>query len=888
MRFRYKDVKKRIETIGSEEVRQKNRFFMFLVVLAVALFVTAVFAAVFLAVGSFVEIIRNTPSIDRIDSVEPAKNKSIIYAADGSIMQELVESGSNRISVEYDAFPEDLINAVVTIEDSRFFEHEGVDVKGIIRAIGVALTQGNLREGASTITQQLIKNNLFDGGFETNYGDRLERKFQEQYLALQLEKQLDKKTILQYYLNTINFGNNCLGAEVASRRYFNKHVSELDLSECTVLVATTSSPARYDPIKHPENNQKRRQIILNYMLNNGCITQEEHDEALSTDVYKRVQAVAAGYTGVQTFSYFTDVVFEDVLSALENELGYSEAEAYSLLYSGGLRIYTTMEPELQKIVDQEVNNMNNYILVENGVTKTAMEYSLSYTLGIRDEGGHEFYYNETNVRNYFLDVAGKTDFELIFPTEEALREAATEFRDYILDATNGKIITENVVATLEPQTSVVLMDQSSGKVLAVSGGRGDKSKIGSLTLNRATQSTRQPGSTFKIVSTYAPALDLKGATLGTTYYDSELLIDGRPLHDWWGDFYVGYANIREAIMTSSNIVAVKCLENTVSENLALEYVKSFGITTLVPETDKSPVMTLGGLRYGCTNLEMTAAYATIANNGVYKEPIFWTKVTDQNGKTLLFNEQRTETVLKSGTAKLLTSAMQSTIEPEFVAFPRENVNSTNTYCRLPGIALAAKSGTTNDANDLWLIGYSPLYTVGVWCGFDESKVVGTGANYHRAIWSRIMEAIHKGRESEAADFDMSGLVKARICSKSGLLAKEGVCDECGDVNCHIYEEYFTPNTVPTEYCNRHVVCHICTTSEMLAGEYCPEKKVEDRIYFAIDDQDQDDVETDDTVFAIPEEFIGTTCDYHTTERIYDDDREETKEDEEGNRTDRSP
>ncbi len=877
MRFRKQDVKKRIETIGSEEMRQKNRFFMFLVVLAVALFVTAVFSGIFLAVGSFAEIIRNTPPMENIADVQPSKNKSIIYAADGSIMQELVESGSNRISVNYEDFPHDLIDAVITIEDSRFFEHEGVDVKGIIRAIGVALTSGNLSEGASTITQQLIKNNFFDGGFEKNYGDRLERKFQEQYLALQLEKQLDKKTILQYYLNTINFGNNCLGAEVAARRYFNKHVSELDLAECTVLVATTSSPSRYDPIKHPDNNQRRRQIILNYMANNGCISEAERDVASSTDVYKRVQAVAANYTGVQTFSYFTDVVFEDVLSALEKELGYSESEAYNLLYSGGLRIYTTMEPEFQKIVDQEVNNMNNYLITENGVTRTAMSYSLSYVLGIRDEGGHEFYYNETNVRNYFLDVVGRSDFDLIFDTEEALQEAATEFRDYILDATNGKIITENVVSTLEPQTSVVLMDQSSGKVLAISGGRGDKSKIGSLTLNRATQSTRQPGSTFKIVSTYAPALDIKGATLGSTYYDSELLIDGKPLHDWWGGVYVGYANIRQAIMTSSNIIAVKALEDTVSENLALEYVKSFGITTLVPETDKSPVMTLGGLKYGCTNLEMTAAYATIANNGVYKEPIFWTKVTDSEGKTVLYNEQATETVLKQNTAKLLTSAMKSTIEPEFMVFPREKVTSTNTYCRIPGIALAAKSGTTNDANDLWLIGYSPLYTMGVWCGFDETRVIGSGANYHRVIWSRIMEAIHKGMESEAAEFDMSGLVKAKICSKSGLLAKEDVCDACGDENCHIYEEYFTPNTVPTEYCNRHVVCHVCSSSGLLAGEFCPEKKVEDRIYFTVDDEDQDEILTDDSPFTIPEDLIGTTCDVHTTDRIYDDDEEETRE-----------
>ncbi|MBR5739387.1 MAG: transglycosylase domain-containing protein, partial [Lachnospiraceae bacterium] len=518
MDFGKKEIRKRLSNIGSEENRQKYRFFMFLVVLAVATFVMAVFAAAFLAVGSFAEIIRNTPPISSINSVEPTKNKSIIYASDGSIMQELVESGSNRISVDYEEFPQDLIDAVISIEDVRFFEHEGVDVKGIIRAIGVALTSGNLSEGASTITQQLIKNNIFEGGLETNTGDKLERKFQEQYLALQLERQLSKRTILQYYLNTINFGNNCLGAEVASRRYFNKHVSELDLAECTALVATTSSPARYDPIKNPENNQRRRLIILQYMLNNGFITQEEYASASSEDVYKRVQAVAATYTGVRTFSYFTDVVFEDVLSKLEKELGYSESEAYSLLYSGGLRIYSTQDPALQSIVDQEVNDPNNYLLSDyDGETHEVLYYSLSYALGIRTESGQEFYYNESNLRNYFADVLGVQSFSLIFESEEELRAKTTEFRDYILEATGGKIISESVIVTLEPQTSVVLMDQATGRVLAISGGRGDKNKIGSLTLNRATQSTRQPGSTFKILSTYAPALDLKGDTLGTTY-----------------------------------------------------------------------------------------------------------------------------------------------------------------------------------------------------------------------------------------------------------------------------------------------------------------------------------------------------------------------------------
>ena len=319
-------VREKLERTGSSEVRQRNRFLMFLVVLGVGLVVGAAAILAAVAIGAYTQILRDTPVIQSIGDLEPKENKSIIYAADGSIMQELVVSGSNRINVSYEEIPRDLVNAVVAIEDARFFEHQGVDVKGVFRAIFVGLTKGNLSEGASTITQQLIKNNLYGGGFETNLGDRITRKFQEQYLALQLEQRIDKKTILEYYLNTINFGANSLGVEVAAQRYFGKHVTALNLAECTVIAATTSSPTRYNPITHPDSNQIRRLIVLDKMVEFGFITEEQREEAASEDVYQRIQATAEAYTGQHAFSYFTDAVFDDVLQALQDELGYTESQ----------------------------------------------------------------------------------------------------------------------------------------------------------------------------------------------------------------------------------------------------------------------------------------------------------------------------------------------------------------------------------------------------------------------------------------------------------------------------------------------------------------------------------------------------------------------------------
>ncbi len=860
MNYSKKRVVEKIEEISTQRLRNKNRRLMSLVSFGVG--ALALLFAAFLAfsVGSFVEIVRNAPSLQNLDSINPTDTKSIIYASDGSVMQELVQSGSNRENVTYDQIPKDLVNAFVAIEDARFFTHDGVDVKGILRAVFRGVTSGSLSEGASTITQQLIKNNIFNGGLEKNFGDRIERKLQEQALALKIEREIDKKVIMQYYLNTINLGSNCLGVQVASKRYFNKNVWELDLSECSVLAPIAQNPTRFNPITHPDNNQKRRLIVLKYMLKDGYISEAQYNEAISEDVYRRIQAVSSEYTGTHVFSYFTDKVFEEVLQALQEDLGYTDTQAYNLLYSGGLRIYTTMDPRIQSIVDSEVNNPENYI-VETGyqLTEEFLEYALSCRINIQLPDGTEYHYDENNLKTYRQDILGERDPQLYFKSLNDLYSAAAQFENYLVRETGGEIISENVQATIEPQTSVIIIDQKTGEVKALSGGRGNKEDIGSLVLNRATESLRQPGSTFKPIVTYAPALDICQNTLASTYYDSELVIGGRKVRNWWGDDALGYANIRFGIMASMNVLAVRCMENSVTENTAYAYAKDFGITSLVPQ-DKSYTLTLGGLTYGVTNEQLSAAYAAIANDGVYQKPIYWTKVTDEKGTVLLENQSTSHRIIKSTTASLLTSAMESSVNPPFVVFPQYGVSATSTDCSVPGMAIAGKSGTTNDANDLWFVGYSPYYTCGIWSGYDSSKAFGSSPGYHRTIWQHIMSRVHEGMEE--ASFDYSGLVKRTICSKSGLLAREGVCDACEDPNCHIYEEYFAPGTEPVEYCDRHVAYSFCSVSGMPAGEFCPEESRIQRVFLMIDPEDDDSKVTADTKYTISSDKIISTCNVH--------------------------
>ncbi len=862
MDFRRRSIERKIEQITGTRERQKNRTLMFIFSLVVGLILGGLAIMIFVGAGAVSKIIETAPAISDIDSIKPTETKSLIYASDGSIMQELIQSGSNRESVTYEQLPSHLIYAFVAMEDARFFTHDGVDIKGILRALFTGITSGSLSQGASTLTQQLIKNNVFKGGMENNMGDRIVRKLQEQYLAVKVEQEVDKKDILTYYLNTINLGSNCLGVQVASKRYFGKDVTQLDLSECTVLAAITSNPTRYNPITHPENNQRRREIVLRYMLNDGYISQESYEAALPTDVYKRIQNAASSYTAYNehAFSYFTDAVFEDVLQELQTRLGYTDTQAYNLLYSGGLRIYSTMNPVIQEAAEQEINNPDNYIVTAaDGSTVNYLEYALGYRLTVELPDGTQAYYDESNVKKYYQEELDQPKFQLTFADEDTLKQCAADFRDHILENTEGTVVSETVFSTIEPQVSVVVMDQSNGYVLGIVGGRGNKDEIGSLVLNRAVDSTRQPGSCFKILTTYAPALDTAGDTLASTYYDSPLMVNGKNISNWWGTQYMGYANVRFAIMASMNVIAIKCMENTVTENTAIRYAKTFGISTLVPQ-DKNPVLPLGGLTYGVTNLEMTAAYAAIANSGTYNRPVFWTKVTDANGNVLMQNEPEPNKILKTVTAKLLTSAMEASITPEFVLWPQFGVGSTSGECRLKNMAAAGKSGTTTNANDIWFIGYTPYYTAGIWSGYDSNKSFGASPGYHKTIWQRIMTKISANLPNPG--FDYAGLEKATICSKSGLLAKNGVCDCSGDPGCHVYTEYFAPGTAPREYCNRHTLFTLCMASGLPASENCPKAQVEARVYLSIDPMDDDGSETSDTAFKAPVEYLGTICPFH--------------------------
>ena len=852
MIFNNDAIKNELSGLLDTSRQARRHHLIFLLKIALAMFLILCFAGFAVGIGFVRGAIDAAPSLDIID-VQPQGYASQIYDADGNLMQTLVMEGSNREEVSFDQLPDDLVNAFIAIEDSRFYEHNGIDLKGILRAAYVGITNGRFSEGASTITQQLIKNNVLQGGYETNMTDKLRRKIQEQFLAVKLEDQLDsKETILEYYLNTINLGGNCLGVQTAANRYFGKNVWELTLSECSVLAATTSNPSRYNPLTHPKENAVRRKIVLEKMYEQNFITYDQKNDALDDDVYSRIQTVNNTTSGSTVFSYFTDAVYNQVCDDLQSKLGYSASQSYKLLYSGGLQIYSTMDPSIQSIVDEEVNNADNYI---SSTGSRLLEYSLNYALTVCHADGSESTYTENDLISYFQSEKKQATFANIYASKEDIYRSVREFKASLL-ISGDSVTSETIIPILEPQESVVVMNQSNGQVAAISGGRGEKE--GSLTLNRALHCSRQPGSISMILGTFAPAIDSCGATLASTYYDAPYLSGNQQVLNWWGNPYLGYNNIRQAITYSMNVIGARCLTSLVSDSTAYDYLELFGLGSAdLFETSSSLAST--SQSYTVTNEMLTAAFASIANDGIYQKPTYYTKVLDRQGNILLESVPSQTRIIKSSSAALLTSAMEDVISSDSSYYYQYGITPTGTLCQVDSMTLAGKSGTTTSGSDVWFIGYSPYYTCGIWSGYDDSKVLSNGTEYHKTIWQKIMARIHTDLDNK--DFIFTDeLESAKICSKSGLLAVDGVCNSSSS-NASVYTEYFAPGTAPTSYCDRHYALRICTESGKSATKYCPGDLVVQRVYLHIDDSDLSSGTTTDSDYLAPSNL--QSCDIHT-------------------------
>jgi penicillin-binding protein 1A len=863
MNYGKTSLKRRARQIDHKPVKVRRKIgVIFGKVLLICILILGV-VGVSTVVGAVKGILASAPDISAVDVI-PTGFSTTVLASDGSEIATLVAEGSNRRSVTLDEIPKDLQHAVVAIEDERFYEHNGIDLKGIARALVADLKSMDFTQGASTITQQLVKNNVLSEQWESeNTGDiskiekmerQIQRKIQEMYIAVELEKKVDDKDwILENYLNSINLGNNTLGVQAAAERYFGKDVSELTLSECAVIAGITKNPSGYNPILYPEQNAKRRKMVLDAMLKQGYITQKQYDEAMADDVYDRISEHNSGFETSMN-SYFVDSVIDDVFNDLVNVKGYSESDAYKAIYQGGLTIKSTQNLDIQKICDEEVANASNY--------EVGTKYSFILSFQVKKADGSLKTYTNQTMLSYYKAKNKNQDYSINYSSEEACRDAIAEYEKDVLEK-GDKLVdnSEYIFITAQPQVAMTIMDQSTGEVQAIVGGRGDKA--GNRTWNRATKTTRQPGSTFKIIACYAPALDAGGMTLASVEDDAPLTV-GSKTYNNYDHTYKGFTNLRTAITRSMNIVTVKTLQE-IGVDLGYQYAEDFGFTTL-DENDKNLGISLGGLTKGVTNLELTSAYAAIANQGEYIAPSFYTQVLDHDGNVILDNTKTKERhrVIKEETAWLLTDAMKDVMTAG---------TGTRAYFG-NGMAQAGKSGTTTSNRDALFAGYTPYYTCVVWGGYDDNskQMGGAGTSYPKNLWRSVMKRVHENLESK--DFEKpKGITQATVCSKSGLLPKDGVCenDPRGSLK---YTEYFASGTTPKEECDHHEAISICKVSGEIAGPYCPEEDVQTKVFIVGAAQGSADYP-----YCASEAFMNKTCSVHDENYTPDEEDPENPSDE---------
>ncbi|MCL2565253.1 MAG: transglycosylase domain-containing protein [Defluviitaleaceae bacterium] len=790
--------------------------------ICLSLMIIASFGAVGLVFGAYVGIIENTVAIENYRAVQPVDAISIVFDRHGNEIDRFI-GAENREFVTLREIPENMRNAIIAIEDERFYSHNGIDMRAIARSLHQTLI-GNT-QGASTITQQVIK---MSRNLQAN---DLESKLQEQYLAVRFEQMLidqlgsrraAKDYILEVYLNSIPMHHNISGVQAAAHFYFGgKDISEITLAEAVVLAGITNRPARYAPTINPENNRNRANLILDNMLRLEFIDEEEFRQAhreLDT-LYDRVTqfrgaGAVADTTGQHIHSWFMDALIEQLIEDLQT-IGYTRQSASNKVFNGGLRIYTSKDMTMQSIMDE-------VFMDDSFFPQRDFEIDVTYFLSVRNNITGQTYHFEEN--------------EQVGSVEEQ-EEFLQSVRDRLVTA-NTTLIADRYVAHPQPQASMVILDQHTGQVRAVIGGRGEK--VTNRAFCRATQSTRQPGSVFKVPAAFAPAIDLGLMGAGSIIVDEpfSVAMPGQPNYEprnWWGSAWRGPVTARRAIADSMNVATVRTMVET-GVDVSFDYLLRFGFTTLVDGevrggmrfSDRGPATALGGLTDGVTQLEVTAAYAAMANGGIYRRPMFYTRVLDIDGNVILESdpERDSHVVIRSTTAYLLTNMMIDT-----------TINGTGGQARFREVRIpvSGKTGTSQNTKDLTFVGYTPYYTAGIWMGHDRDNFISESGSPHLVIWRTIMERIHE--DFTPRNFDRpTGIVNATLCRDSGLLAIPGVCNQDIRGNRTV-NDIFAAGSVPTQSCDVHASVTIDTATGFLASAQTPANRLRTIIGIIVPDDE---------------------------------------------------
>ena len=795
---------------NSQSVRIRNKVSLLFLRATLAVALVAVFAFPAMGLGAWLGVMAYAPELS-LHGVRHGSYASVVICPHTGDELHRLHRGINRTHVVLDEIPYHVRNAFIAIEDERFFYHNGVDVRGMGRAVWRLVHPAyNTSEGASTITQQLNKNRLerFDSDLTT--------KLQEQYLAVRWERELTeylgcnrlaKDYILEQYLNTINLGRTNHGVQAAANFYFGVDVWDLSIVQAASIAAITQNPTWLVPDRHPERNWARTEMVLNNMLRLEFITEAEHHEAINTDLFATIALNEAGdiRDTVSPFDCFTDALYLQVIEQLREQLGVSQLDAETMVFTHGLQIFTTQDPRIQAIVDDV---MLDDTLFPTGLGRFEIDvyYVLDTRCGLTNQPGRRRGRRTVN-------------------TLEEAEAAIIEMRNDLL-GTHDEIIAELKAFTPQPQAGFVLMDHHNGHVLAIRGLRGERANASRLQC-RATMSMRSPGSQLKPLI-FAAGFDIGVLSPASPIEDAPWAIHPpggtrwQP-RNWWGHGgYRGFQTARQAIHTSLNIVSARALVEHVGIEAAFAYMLNFGFTTLegtLPDgrtfSDRIPALSLGGLTQGVILLELAGAYATIANEGMYNKPIFFTHILRQDGSLLLENNHAPSMVMRRETAYLVTHTMMDTLRDPNATGLRLNFTDPNLRRDIP---IAGKTGTSQQGRDSGFVGYTPYFTAAVWMGFDMPRPLPSNyTRYRESLWRIIMERVHYGMPARSFERP-SGVISATVCRDSGHPATE---------HCHadprggrLITDLFVQGGIPSTPCPVHQRLRICDVSGLLAGDSC--------------------------------------------------------------------
>ncbi|WP_050606740.1 transglycosylase domain-containing protein [Clostridium niameyense] len=698
--------------------------------------------------GIAIAMIKTAPPLD-VQQILTLNEPSVLYDDKSQYMDKVI-TNEQRIVVDSKTIPSNLKNAFTSIEDERFYKHKGVDpirVTGAILAnIANKFRNSNKIQGASTITQQLVKNTVLSSEIS------FKRKIQEMYLAIKLEKELSKDKILEAYMNTIFLGGNSWGVEAASKQYFNKSAKDLTLIECAFLAGIPQSPSVYYPFseaskKNPSIYINRTKTVLYKMLENGYINQAQYDDSIKNlDAKKLAFSKPSSNNGRLNYEWFTSPVIEQVKKDLKTKYNYDDKQVQNMLMNGGLKIYTTMDKSMQDKIQNIINNA-------------------------------------------------------------------------------GYLNSHDVNGIIQPQASTVVMDYHNGEVKTVIGGRGNQ-PVRSYNRAASFNYLRAAGSSIKPLTVYSPAIDTKKATAATVIEDSPVPTDigtkygssSNPYNPKNSpNIYRGYVTLREALMNSINVVAVKLVDMMHLET-SISYAEKFGIP--LDNHDKSSIasLSLGELHKGTNPLIMAQAYGTFGNNGNCTYAKLYRKVVDRNGNILLDNKTQSKQVLSAQAAFITYDMLQGPVSS----------GGTGPQANFGNMEIRGKTGTSSDMKNLWFCGLTPYYSAAVWIGNDDSSTVsGVYSSTAARLWGDIMREFHANLPYKQVQ-KPDGVVTASVDKVSGKLPTSlSYKDPRGST---VYTELFINGTVPTEQDDIHVEARINKITGKLASNFTPNFLTETRIF----------------------------------------------------------